>query len=271
MTTYLWHLLVAGYRGIGAFKTSKVASGTTTTIVDFTYEIGASEDDTAFILRDADGVAPEGEFQRVSSQSGTTITVDTAFSVAPAPGDRYGVADSVILLQDAIELVNEALRDIGRIGVVDTSQTTAANKTEYDIPVAAKTDLRKVEYNYYTDDSDDNQWVEIRDWDWVPAVAGSAATLLIPQPPASRTLRLTYMGLHPFLNAYNDVLQEAVPRQLAEAAVVYKFFDEITNQRQNADPTSQQGFNKAAAQYEEMIRAFRIWKPERKPRLFTRG
>ncbi len=272
MTT-LSDLLQAGYDGIGQLRFSTATGGSTTTIEDTGFGNSAKADGTAFITYDAGdaGVAPEGEYSRISTvTSAGVITVSDAFTVAPASGDDYAYAGTSMNLPTGIAQVNKALREIGNMGVVDSSLTSAANQTEYALPLAAKHDLRIVEYQGKTGDSDDNRWIKVSAWEITPAAAGSTGLLKTNQQlPDGRTIRLTYVAPHPTISVFGDLLQEAVPRQLAEARVVFKFFDYLNNLRQNSDPTVQRGYNKALQNLEFAEAKYLIWTPKQKAKTTT--
>jgi len=197
--------------------------GTTTTIVngkladrqdrpDDNYAIDA----TAIVVRDAGGAsaAPEGEMQRIDlyTSSSYTYRVDTAFTVAPASGDTVAIANADIPLREMYRLINRALTNIGETAVTDSSLTTAANQTEYTLPVALKReDLIRVEYQGITGDSDDNNWIHISKWDVSASAPGSTALLTIPQVVSGRTLKITYIGSHPTITTYSSSLKYSLP------------------------------------------------------------
>lgn len=205
--------------------------GSTTTVVNGKIadrqdrpEDNYSIDNTLIVVRDAGGAsaAPEGEMQRISSFNSSTYThtVDTAFSVAIASGDFVAIANGDIPLREMYRLINRALVNMGEVPVTDSSLTSAAQQTEYALPVALKReDLLRVEYQGFTGDSNNNMWQPIHNWDIIPAAPGSTGLLILPQLTSSRTIRLTYMGVHPVISAATSVISEYIHPSVIIAAV----------------------------------------------------
>jgi hypothetical protein len=219
------HLLQEVLGRLEQTKNLKATGGSTTTIVDTTINSSYLDDSfknyTAFIARDAGGAgaAPEGEFQRVDmyTASSFTLRVDTAFTVAPAAGDSITIArGSLYPIQDVIRICNQELQKFGAVRQVDSSLTTAANQTEYTIPIAVKGKIYKVEVQSL-DDSDDNRPKPI-DYEIVPAASGSTDTLRIRQPDTGWTIYLYYEGPQADLYAYDGVISEYINRGAAVAA-----------------------------------------------------
>jgi hypothetical protein len=123
-----------------------------------------------------------------------------------------------------IQAVNDGLTNLGTVSLVDTSLTSAAAQTEYALPVALKIkSLLDIQFNTITNDSNNNQWRSIfAESVYVPAAPGSTSLLIIPQLPASRTIKIIYEGVHPVLSAYSDVVSETIQEELAVAAAIDK-------------------------------------------------
>ena len=88
------------------------------------------------VIEDAGGAnaAPEGEFSRITdyTASSQTVTVSPALTAAPAAGDRVLIVPPDFPLYDMIEVVNDALKNIGDIPKVDVSQQTSCpNKSSF--------------------------------------------------------------------------------------------------------------------------------------------
>lgn len=226
----LTHVLQELYRSLGA-KTLVATGGSTTTTVDskLADELAdGNEDDiynggTLIVIQDAGGLnaAPEGEFARVSDYdaASTTITHDT-LTAGVASGDRVMVAPIDYPLYDMVEVVNDALRDLPEVPQYDTSIVTAANKTEYDLPVAVKGGrILRVEIQGYLNDADDNQWRPVPDWEEGFSQAGVTGKFFIPQYPVGYTVRITYRKWHPRVKLYDDYINEFLHPRLVNAAV----------------------------------------------------
>jgi len=210
-------------RELAILREHQATGGSTTTVVD-TQHLTEADDfwngGTIWITKDAGGAsaAPEAQFAEVSDfDNGTaTATLYVGYTAAVAVGDYYAIADKRFPLDVLITQVNNAIQDMGRIPVTDTSSITiAANQTEYSLPAACRPDaLREVWIQRQDSDSDDNQWEEILNWEIEVETTGTAPTLILPyQYATGYDLKLVYMGLHPTLFGYSDKLSEAVPRE----------------------------------------------------------
>lgn len=227
----LTHVLQQLYRRLGG-KVVLATGGSTTTAVDtkLADELAdGNEDDiynggTIVVIEDAGGASasPEGQFSRITDYvaSTTTITFSPAMTAAIASGDRIMIAPQEFPLYDMSEVVNDALKNLGDIPVVDTSLTTSDNKTEYSLPLAIKgQQILNVEMQGITTDSDNNQYMGVSNWRTVDALPGSTGTLVLPQLPSGYTIRITYLGKHPRVDAYDDYISEYYHPELVHAAV----------------------------------------------------
>lgn len=228
----LTHVLQGLYRRLGG-KVLLATGGSTTTVVDTKLAedlAEGNEDDvynggTVIVIEDAGGAnaAPEGEFSRITDYVASTYTAtfSPALTVAVASGDRVMVAPPDFPLYDVIEVVNDALRNLGEIPLPDTSLTTAANQTEYTIPIALKgKELLDVEIQGTTSDANDNRYYPIPGYQIVPAASGTAGTLVIPQYPSGYTIRLTYLGRHARVDAFDDPINEYLSPELVHASAM---------------------------------------------------
>lgn len=227
----LTHVLQQLYRRLGG-KVTLATGGSTTTVVDtkLADELADSNEDdiynggTVVVIEDAGGAnaAPEGEFSRITDYvaSTTTITFSPALTAAPASGDRVLIATPEFPLYDMIEVVNDALKNLGDIPAIDTSLTTAANQTEYTLPLPIKgQQILNIEMQGITTDANDNQYMPIPNWSVVDAAPGSTGTLVLPQLASGYTLRITYQGKHPRVDGYADYISEYLHPELVHGAV----------------------------------------------------
>jgi len=162
--------------------------GSATTIVntDFANFESPPEEDTlknrvAFVYSTTDGLAPQGKWGKVSAYAEATQTMTIATVT-----DAIGAGDVIMLvkqdlfpLQESIFRVNRALTNLGDIPVPDTSLTSAADQTEYALPLVASRGILQVYYQNEINDSNDNQWTEISGWSVQPAVVGSTGLLIL--------------------------------------------------------------------------------------------
>ena len=224
----LTHLLQRVYRRLKTVRVSKATGGSTSTVVDTNLAtlLGDSNEDdylnnwSVFVVKDAAGAAPEGEFNRISDYTSSTgtITVPDVFTAAVASGDKYMYVSPEFPLYDSIEIVNDALVSLGNVIAYDTSITTAANQTEYTLPLKLKAQkLLGLEIQGITTDSNDNRWVPIPRAREVLAAAGSMGTLIFPQYPSGYQVRIRHFGLHPRVETFSDYINERIHPELAVA------------------------------------------------------
>lgn len=273
MTYKLSELLQDILLDMGQLRVSVATGGSTTTVVDSKLATAGSTDDdawnksTLFIVRDAGGAeaAPHGEFQFVSDYVGSTgtFTVDP-FTAAIGSGDVFAWSSEYFPVFNMIEIANAGLKFLGDISLVDsTTLDSAASQTEYVGAVAWK---RKppfmIEIQGRTGDSNDNKWTTISNWKYVPAAAGTGATIEFrEQPLAGRDLRIWYMDTHPDLTAFDSVIHETIHPKLAFAAAT-----EGVLQWQNARLEGNNNFwmqklNDAKDRLEIAKQKYKIWQP----------
>lgn len=266
---------------IEAFEEFVATGGSTTTVVNGKIadrqdrpEDNYSIDFTAIVVRDAGGAsaAPEGEMQRISAYvSGTyTHTVDTAFTVAPASGDYIAIANADIPLREMYRAINNALVKIGEIPQVDTSLTSAAQQTEYALPVALKREnLLFVEFQGITNDANDNRYIPIYDYRIIPGAPGSTGLLVLPQLISGRTIRLTYRAVHPVVSTFSSYISEYIHPAVLIPAVAKECLRWWNGVNGGGNQYWLQKENEAANELELMLRKYPIWKPETNPHYWT--
>jgi hypothetical protein len=228
----LTHVLQQLYRRLGAKVTLATVNVTAASVIDtkLADELADSNEDdifnggTVIVIEDAGGLAaaPEGEMSRITDYvaSSTTLTVSPAFTAAVTTGDRVIIAPPDFPLYDAIEFTNDALKYITRVPRFDTSITTAANQTEYTLPLALKgKQILGVEVQGITTDANDNRWYPISNWRIGYAAAGSTGTLILPQLATGYTIRIAYLAEHARVDAFDDYIDEHLDRNLVAASV----------------------------------------------------
>lgn len=230
MPWYVTNALQRAYRDLGELVESTATGGSISTIADTKITEGSDDDWTdgvAFIIRDAAGAsaAPEGEFQRISGwvASTGTHTVDTNFTAAVASGDTYGVAGSAYPIYRMIQHLNDALSVLGDVPLVDTTTLdTAASTTEYAAAVAWKRRPPfQIDIQGRTGAASDNQWDTVHTWEFVPAAAGTAGKIIFKEYPiSSRDIRVWYMGVHGYVSAWNDQINETLHPDLVHKALM---------------------------------------------------
>lgn len=275
MTYTLFDLAYRVALELGIVSEGTATGGTTTTTVDATLRTEADDywnGGTVFILRDAAGAsaAPEKEYARVTDFANSTGTIThAALTAAPAAGDIYGVAKRSYPLVNLIQVINQALDDLGIIPHIDTSSLTgASDQTEYTLPVAASMDLRQVWVQRNNNDSDDNRWMLLYNWYIQDTTAGTGSTLVFPyQIPVDYDLKLVYGANHDRLQDYDDELAECIPLRL----VVYSATAKALKWYQAKHRANDEQMNARIKQYEDKADRERLtWRvrvPPRSPRI----
>ena len=226
MTKNLFDLTYELASELGILVESTATGGSTTTLDDSV--ILTETDDhwnkgTVWILADSAGstTLPVGQYAVISDfdNGNNRCTIGTVTN-GVASGDTYAIAHRIYTLGDLISAVNRAIRDVGPIPTTDTTTIdTAAAQTEYDLPIAANTDLREVWLERNISDADDNQWYKVRNWYIQRTAVGTADTLVFGEQPAyPRDVKLVYMSPHVRLVDYDDKLSETIRYE----RVVYK-------------------------------------------------
>jgi hypothetical protein len=220
MTT-LFDLTYRVARELGILSEGTATGGSTSSIVDTNDRTEANDYwnlGSAWITYDGAGAgaAPQGQYKEISDfvLATGTITLRSTLTAAVASTDRYAISDRRFPLHVLIQMVNQAITDLGRIPVTDkTSLTTASDKTEYTLPTAVLPDsLRQVFLQLDNSDSDNNQWVELYNWSVEVTATSTADILILPlEPESGYKLKIVYVAVHPELVSYNSVLSETVP------------------------------------------------------------
>lgn len=208
--------------------------GSATTFINTNWQYLESPPETdifrdmyVFVVTDATvatgEAALEGKYTKISAYADATYTGTMAtMTELVAVNDLLMIAkQDKFPLAQVIFCANRALENLGDIaGAVDTSITTAANQTEYELPVACKRGLRQIYYQGITNDSNDNRWIPVFDRRNEPSAAGSVGTLFLPQLPSGRTVRLVYDGAHPKLSIYTSAINDAIHPEVATCATI---------------------------------------------------
>ncbi len=228
----LTHVLQQLYRRLGG-KVTKATGGTNATVIDtkLTDELADGNQDDLFnggtllVVKDAAGLAaaPEGEISRVVDYAADTqtLSLSPALSAGVDAGDTIIIAPPDFPLYDMVEVVNDALRYLGEIPVPDVSLVTASEQTEYTLPAGMiGRQLLNLELQTVLGDADNNQFVPIEGYSIVPpSVAGGAGTLVLPASSAGYIVRVTYLGVHPRVEAYDGNISRYFHPDLVHAAV----------------------------------------------------
>jgi len=222
----------------------------------------------AFITSTTDGLAPQGQWSKVTAyvDSTNTMTITTLATAVGANDVIQLPKQDLFPLQEVIARVNRALTNLGNVVVPDTSISTSA-LGYYDLPVALKN--KKPRSMFYG--SDDDGWYPISDYVIEPAAAGTVGKLFLYNVPSGYTVKIFYHGIHPYVSAYNSVVYEGIHPNV----ITLKSIIEVLNWYNNRDEN--QGANefylwmvgeKKKELMEELMRN-PIEKPDKTPRYFT--
>ena len=202
-------------RALGVVSEGVATGGSTTTILD-TVERTEADDywngGAAWILYDAGGLgaAPQGEYSFVSdfATSGGTVTLRSTLTAAVAPNDRYAIAGLRYPLHLLIQKINETFGVIEKTDI--TTVDFAAEQTEYSLP-SDVLELKQVYIQTVTDDTDDNRWEKIYDWDVQKSATGTANKIIFHrQFDSSVVAKLVYLTYHAKLQIATDKLDDSI-------------------------------------------------------------
>jgi|10_taG_2_1085330.scaffolds.fasta_scaffold00110_37 hypothetical protein len=197
---------------LGQLSEGKATGGTTTTLIDTARrdEIDdAWNDGTVWIIRDSAGAgaAPQGEWSEITdfAQSTNTVTLLETLTAAIAAGDRYAIAKKRYDLQELIEKANDTLGSLAIPSTDITSLTISSSTSEYDIPAAARRELKAV-YVANRSNVNDSLWEAVPNWKQT-----GPTRLFVPKDyPSGRRIRLDYMAPHSALTEPTDTIDEQV-------------------------------------------------------------
>lgn len=277
MAYLLTNVLQDAFFSLGQLNVSTATSGSTIALAD-TKQAALHGDDAwkngaVIIIRDQSSVAPEGEISLCTAYTDSTGSFATVWTTPPASGDTYGFINDFYPLYAMMECCNMALQELGDIALVDTSLTTAANQTEYGYPVACKGSRPiSVSIQGRTGDANDNLYVPVYGWEYVPAAPASTGLIVFDsQPITGRTIKIVYFGRHPKLTAYSSTISETVHPALAAGAVTEMALRWQNSRLQGGDDFLLQRWNDAKRELETLKVRYPIWAPKRKPKLLVLG
>lgn len=220
MTYTLFDLTLRVARELGGILEGLATAGDAASLTDDNDLKNVFSDDhfnrgTLWLTYDAAGAgaAPQGEFTRVSDFVGSTgvVSFRDNLTAAVGAGDEYALSNRAYRLDTIIRMVNRVLRGI-MVPTDDISTiTTAAEQTEYDLPLAVLDPDIEVWIQGKTSDTNDYKWQRVHDW-YVKETGRGVANKLIfrTQPPQPYLLRLVYNIPHAEMHAASDQLMERI-------------------------------------------------------------
>jgi hypothetical protein len=185
------------------------------------------------------------------------------------------VCGSDLPLYDAIEVVNRALRKLGDLDWVNTtSLETVAQQTEYTASVAWKRRKpKRIDIQTKLNDTNDNRWITLTDFDWIPAAANSTGLIIFKaQPNTLRDLRIWYEDVHPRVATFAAYIREEFHPDIVRQAVLLEALETMISQTgRGVDPQLVQDRNKAATALEMSKQLNHIYREKRKPQFTNIG
>lgn len=228
----------------------------------------------AIVVRDAGGAgaSPENKWSVCSAYADATYTGTIAtVTDAIAAGDTIMLAkQDKYPLPHILHAINQGLQQLGDIpSNKDVTLTTISGQIVYDVPVAVKRGLKRVEIEV-----EDDIWETVHDVRNELTGANTASKLYIDGYSSGLSIGLVYDGVHSVISAYNDVINEYIHPQLATCVSIVKLLEWYNRQDTNQDPQSYTLY--LEGQYRDVFlpRAMSMYpiKTEKKsPKYFTKG
>ncbi len=264
----LGELLERTYRTIhddivDGVATAGTASVITDSAISGRYQASKFKNWVAFITRTTDGASPKNRYSLIASNTTTgVITLASSLTDVVDAGDEYALCKGSIPLYSMIKIVNDALKGLGRIPLVDTSLVLAYGVGRYNLPIAIKG--KRPDLVYFRD-SDSVRW-DAPNYRLEPSAPGSANALIFDgtltfASNVGNTIVIHYQGEHPDLTAYNSPISETIPDTLAVAACKYEALRWKVYPRQKK--TDVANADRARMELEEARSLFPIERPTR--------
>lgn len=213
------------WRSLGQLTTTTATGGSATTAIDTKlgsdkYDDDFCKDGTLVVIRDSAGAgaSPEGKLGVITGydQTAQTFTFSPTATDLIAAGDTFGWASALFPLYDTIEIINQALRDLGDIPTIDLTVTGVAGTAEYTLPATI------VSKPLFVEELIDSKsgYHELANYDVVPGAIGSQWKLKIPIANCSKGLRIWYLAPHAALTAYDSEISPYIPQSLIDSASI---------------------------------------------------
>jgi hypothetical protein len=263
---------------LGRLKITTATGGSTATAID-TSIIGLDNDDDwnggyLFVLQTTGGLAPQGEYQKITDYVASTGTFTTGtFTAAIGAGDRIGYSTpNEYPVDTMISLANLALSGLGEIALVDTTTLdTVDNQNEYAAAVAWKR-RKPFQVDIQTEKiTGNNGWDEVP-FDWVPAAPGATGLIQLRNTyPGGNDVRVWYDGVHPDLTVYSSVISETIPPELIRAILYEKALEWQNMTLGGTNAFMKQVWERATGELQRIKNEFKIWKPKRSSNILNIG
>ena len=230
MTFTLSNLIQEFYLRMGQSRNGIATGGDTTYVLDSARD-GEGRDKawlngTLICTQSSDGLAPDGQFSRISQSVANPwrLTVSPALTAAFGAGDSYAYVGPEYPLYDLIRLANSALLKLGKLDKVDvTTLDSVSNVSRYAASAAWKFPNGPYRVDVASNsDPDDPQWIDEVDTDWEPDEAGEGGYILFRNYPsqAARDIRVWYRESHPVVSSFDDAIDGRLDSELAIQALL---------------------------------------------------
>jgi hypothetical protein len=181
-----------------------------------------------FVRHDAAGVAPQGEWAKITGYVPATWTLTHGtVSAAVAVGDEILLAkQNNFPLLELIMAVNDGLSYLGTFTFKDESLTTIASTTEYALP-SGVVEVLGVDIGNTTDG-----FTPVASNVLAPTSSSlTGAKLVLPEWSAGETIRILYNGEHPHLTVFSSVLYPFISLKLAVSATKMSLLEGYINSK----------------------------------------
>lgn len=276
MTT-LSGIMQSAFDKLGQANVTTATGGSTTTAIDTKlagrFKNTGLKNGVLFITRSTDGLAPQAEFQPITSYANATQTITTpAFTAAVGSGDTLTFCGPDFPIYNMIEWVGKALQSLGDIELIDASSLQIASvTTEYSLPATWK-DVKpwKVEIQTIINQTSNNQWIPVQGWKFIaPATVGAQGKLYLPQQNVNYYLRVTYRAPHPTVTIYSDIISDSIDPEVLAIGAAIKAREWYNAANSGGDKFSLQNLNDLRAEYDRELIKRPTEKPKRSPTLLT--
>ena len=260
--TDLYDIAQDVYQDLGELNHGLVESGTGTTLVDAKLKNRPTDHllyGTAFLTYDegAAGGSPEGKMREITAYAPSTgtLTFDTVTD-SPVAGDRYAWASGNYALDDMIPIINQALRKLGRVPLLDET-ITSTSAVEYATPSGVNpAQIKEIWIQGNTGDADNNDWEEVLDW---RINYGATYEIIFRSALVnSRTLRIVHMGVHPQVWLESTAIKTNIDRQRIVAEATYLALKWKKRQTNDTSKSMINAINDAASEVEDARRMYKV-------------
>ena len=221
MTT-LYDVLYTIYDLLGQLEGGSASDGGATTCVttdEWWKDLDNDRFNRGIIFLPADSV-----YAKITDFAATGTAATFTFATLPdslevTAADVFAAADRNYPMDDVIRKINLVLRT-NRVPKEDTSLTTIAGQTAYDVPAAAKGQVKQVWIRQENSTTDPHP---MPDTTWYIRQGPATEQIVFRKEPASgKTIWIKYMGAPDAVSDYDDTIDSGFPLALLAAMVMFE-------------------------------------------------